>query len=350
MFANGDAYPPQVFGGVQSSTDQLARGLIGRGHEAAVFCALHGGDIFSLRRRVTMKLSRRRLAMDRAPGYPVYRTWFPWEQVDAVVDAFRPDVAVVQNFRTVQFVEAFSRHGIPCVVYLRNVTFEELGGNIGALRNTSFIANSRFTARTHEERFGIRCHVLPPSIDPDLYRVEVSGDAVVFINPHPLKGVDVAVEIAARCPDIPFRFVESWSLNDAYRSELVARLAAHPNITLEPRTSDMRSVYSRARLLLAPSQWEEAWGRVASEAHVSGIPVVGSRRGGLVDAIGPGGIVLDYEAPIGDWVAAVRSLWDDAAVHARLSQSARDYAARKELDFGHQLQTFSDVLEEAIAA
>ena len=84
----------------------------------------------------------------------------------------------------------------------------------------------------------------------------------------------------------------------------------------------MKTVYGRTKILLAPSKWEEAWGRVASEAHCSGIPVVGSRRGGLPEAIGEGGIVLDYDAPLDDWVASIRQLWNDADHYDRLSAAA----------------------------
>ncbi|TGV54195.1 glycosyltransferase, partial [Mesorhizobium sp. M2D.F.Ca.ET.160.01.1.1] len=102
-----------------------------------------------------------------------------------------------------------------------------------------------------------------------------------------------------------FLFVESWKLDDDHRARVEKTIAPFSNIKLENRTNDMKTVYGRTRILLAPSKWEEAWGRVASEAHCSGIPVVGSRRGGLPEAIGPGGVVLDYDATVGEWAAAV---------------------------------------------
>jgi glycosyltransferase involved in cell wall biosynthesis len=86
----------------------------------------------------------------------------------------------------------------------------------------------------------------------------------------------------------------------ALRSELPA------NVTLHPPTRDMRPLYARARLLLAPSQWEEAWGRVATEAQVSGIPVLASNRGGLPEAVGNGGILLPADAPGNEWA---RGTW-----------------------------------------
>ena len=109
----------------------------------------------------------------------------------------------------------------------------------------------------------------------------------------------------------------------------------------------MKTVYGRTKILLAPSKWEEAWGRVASEAHCSGIPVVGSRRGGLPEAIGEGGVVLDYDAPLDDWVGAIRTLWTDKAEYDRLSAAAMKFSERPQLDPKNQFATFLGVLDQA---
>src|SRR5690606_9611448 len=120
-----------------------------------------------------------------------------------------------------------------------------------------------------------------------------------------------AAEIARRCPEIPFLFVESWKLDGEHRIEVERTLSRLGNVVFEGRTDDMKTVYGRTTILLAPSNWEEAWGRVASEAHCSGIPVIGSRRGGLPEAIGEGGVILDYDAPVEEWVSELRRLWRD---------------------------------------
>jgi len=141
--------------------------------------------------------------------------------------------------------------------------------------------------------------------------------------------------------------VESWKLDDDHRARIEKTIAPLSNVTLENRTNDMKTVYGRTRILLAPSKWEEAWGRVASEAHCSGIPVVGSRRGGLPEAIGPGGVVLDYDAPLADWASAVRRLWNDRQEYERLSALALAFSKRPELDPARQLVVFLDLLERA---
>jgi glycosyltransferase involved in cell wall biosynthesis len=96
--------------------------------------------------------------------------------------------------------------------------------------------------------------------------------------------------------------------------------------------------------VLAPSVWEEAWGRVASEAQCSGLPVIGSDRGGLPEAIGPGGVVLPFSADTDAWVAEVRRLWDDSAAHDAVSAAARRHACRPEMDAGRQFESFSAIV------
>ncbi len=241
--------------------------------------------------------------------------------------------------------KSLESHGVPVVLYFRNVEFEELEGSPAELSRARFIANSKFTAKRHQEEFGVTCSVIPPLVNADLYRTNSTRANVTFINPYPVKGSEVALAVAEQCPDIPFAFIESWGINEELRASLDRRLADLPNVTLTPRTSDMKTVYGKARILLAPSLWEEAWGRVASEAHCSGIPVIGSRQGGLPEAIGPGGLTLDVGAPVTDWVAAVRRLWDDPAEYARLSETALQFSQRPEMRSDHQVSQLLEVLQ-----
>jgi glycosyltransferase involved in cell wall biosynthesis len=266
------------------------------------------------------------------------------DAVAAFCDTTAPDVAVVQCHGSVPLAQAFRARRVPVILYLRNVEFAELGGDPRTAGASAFIANSRFTANRYKEAFGIDAHVIPPMIDPTRFTVNCDGSAVVMINPVAEKGIDRAIEIAARCPDIPFLFIESWLLSTEDRAALERRVAPYPNIRFERRKSDVREVYARARIVLAPSVWEEAWGRVASEAQCSGLPVIGSDRGGLPEAIGPGGVVLPFSADTDAWVAEVRRLWDDSAAHDAVSAAARRHACRPEMDAGRQFESFSAIV------
>ena len=347
LFAGGTGYTPQFSGGVQSSTHHLVEQLRENGHEASVLAALFGDGMFGFRARAKMKLLRQRAVIDNFPGYPVVRAWFPWEAAGFAVEKLRPDVAVVQCHNSVPIGKALQAKGVPVVVYLRNVEFHELAGDLRELHSALYIANSEFTARTYKAKFDIDSTVIPPTINPAFYSTPTTGEFVTLINPYEEKGFDLAVRIAAACPEIPFLFVESWKLDDDHRARIEATISPLQNVKLEGRTSDMKTVYGRTKILLAPSKWEEAWGRVASEAHCSGIPVVGSRRGGLPEAIGSGGVVLDYDAPLADWVAAVRRLWSDEAEYKRLSAAARQFSERPQMHPDRQFATFMGMLDSA---
>ncbi len=347
VFAGGNGYPPEAAGGVQSSTHHLATALAAQGHRPSVLTSLYGDGWFGMRARLRLKLSGKGYVTDRTMGYPVHRAWFAEEQIGTLLRTARPDVAVVQCHRSVPMGRAFADAGVPLVVYLRNVEFDELGGDPNELPHARFIANSAFTARRYADVFGIDATVIRPSINRTLYETTPQGDLVTFIGPVAAKGLDRAIEIAVACPEIPFLFVESWLLAAEQLAALQTRIAGIPNIRFERRTSDMKSLFRRTRILLAPSRWEEAWGRVASEAHCSGIPVIGSSRGGLAEAIGPGGTALDYDAPLADWVAALRTLWSDPVAYQNASDAARRYALRPELDSEQQFATFLSVLQSA---
>ena len=147
----------------------------------------------------------------------------------------------------------------------------------------------------------------------------------------PRKGLEIVLRLAHSRPDIPFDLVWNWILKGERLDALTARAAAAGNITLHPPTRDMRPLYAEARIVLVPSQWEETWGRVATEAHVNGIPVLASDRGGLPESVGPGGVVVPAEAPHGVWLAALAELWDDPEAYARCSAAAKAYARRPEI-------------------
>ena len=348
LFTIGDGYFPQRAGGAQSSTRQLAEQLMSLGHEVAVMCRLEGGGWTEWSSRIKRRLSGARFSTDRQLGHVTFRAWDP-SQVNEVVRQFRPDVAVVQNGMTLPIAIGLEKSGVPVVLYFRNVEFDELEGSPNDLENARFVANSKFTAKKYQMKFGINSTVIPPLVDKEQYRTRSSGQCVTFINPFPIKGLDIALEIARHCEEIPFLFQESWGLDTEHWQQLDQHLKALPNVTFRRRTTDMKSVYSVTKILLAPSIWEEAWGRVATEAHYSAIPVIGSRQGGLPEAIGPGGITLEHDSPISKWIDAVRLLWHDPGTYRHYSAEALRYSQRPEMRPEFQTQMLLDVLKSAVA-
>jgi glycosyltransferase involved in cell wall biosynthesis len=237
---------------------------------------------------------------------------------------------VLQAGRPLALLDHFTALGVPCAVYLRDASFDDLGGPVVERAGVRYLATSRDLARRFAEAFGIRPLSIPPLVRPERYRVEPSRKNVTFVCPFPAKGVDIAFGLAIRRPDIPFVFVESWQVHPVRRIILNARIRRTSNITHRRPTDDMRRVYRDARIVLVPSRWPEAWGRVVSEAQLSGIPVLASLTGGLPESVGPGGILVDPAAGLDHWERALAQMWDDQAEYERLAELAAQHARRPE--------------------
>ncbi|MEN3794733.1 glycosyltransferase [Fulvimarina sp. MAC3] len=348
LLASGTPHMPQLSGGLEVNSHLAALELNRRGHRASVLAKLSVRDGFGMRKFVLNCMRRSDVSIDRELGYNVYRSMRPWRDIRGL---HLPDVVVIQNGNMVEMGRNFRQQGIASIAYLHGLEFESgplaWQGNANDLPFSAYIANSQFTATKFERRFGIRPNVIPPIFPAGEYRTVPQGRFVTFINPVPVKGRELAFEIAERCPEIPFLFVRGWPLSNKAESDLQKRAGAAGNIRLLERQRSMKPVYEQTRVLLAPSQWEETWGRVASEAHFSGIPVLASLRGGLPEAVGAGGQLLAHDASPDQWADTLRKMWSDDQAYEQLSRAAAQHAARSEIDIREQTDRLVEIAKAA---
>src|SRR5215469_11678292 len=334
LFVNQRAYLPQLLGGVEQTTFELARQLARMGHETAIMCGIETRDAVWLRNRIVSRLSGRAFPADRYRGSLVYRGYDSRRNFDEVISDFRPDAVLINGGHMNAFEQAALavRRHIRAAYYCHDLTTLRALKSPALLDGVGLIANSEYTAGVLTGVFGRPATVIPPLVDPEVYRTVSSRRVVMVVNPRRSKGGQTAFDLARACSDIPFMFVEAWTRDDPFVSTLHMAAYTFPNMSWQRPTLGMRRLYGRTRILLFPSEREdETWGRVASEAHVSGIPVLGSTVGALPESVGPGGILVDLGAPLERWIAALRSMWDDTALYAQLSARALDYSERLEL-------------------
>lgn len=330
LFATNHAYLPQRVGGSESSTHDLVWQLRAMGHDAAVIAELLGGDRVWLRNRLKSRIAGVRFPLDRIPGYSVYRGYDVGDGMAEVIARYPPDAVIIQAGRPLRLAQILLDAGVKTFVYLRDVFFDKLGGEIPS-GNLGFIANSAFTARRFKAFSGIDAVVLPPIVRREAYQTQGAGKHVLFVNPVEMKGREIAIALAARNPEISFLFVEGWPLDAVVLSELQSRLKPMRNVRFVRNQHDMCKVYAQARIALVPSQVEEAWGRIPTEAHFSGIPVLASAIGGLPESVGPGGMLVPPDAPIDVWDRHLKSLWCDEEHYQALSDAALAYSQRSEI-------------------
>ena len=349
LFVTNHWYLPQMVGGAESSTHELCRGLIALGHRVSVLAGLRPRTAIAAKHRVLKLLSGRDAVRDDIMGYPVFRC--RRSSSDAIGDVLartNPDVAVVQVGPLAPMSEALIARQMPTVVYLRDAEFKWYRGALRTHPLLRYIANSQFNGAKHHAAFGIETDVIPPLVEPERYRCTSQQTHVTFVNPVREKGAEIALALVEARPDIPFLIVEGWPLPRTWRNDsadIQQRLRSRPNVTWQPSVADMRKVYSRTRILLAPSQWNEAWCRVVTEAQVSGIPVLASDRGGLPESVGPGGRLVSQDAPVDEWVRQLSAMWDDPVSYAELSLAAAMHARRPDIQPRVLLNRFLTVLQ-----
>jgi glycosyltransferase involved in cell wall biosynthesis len=298
----------------------------------------------SLRRR------HRQWIHDEPYGYPVYRTRNFEVAVPQLIKDVKPDIVVINSGLPMHLATVFTSLGVPTLVYIRDAEFHTWGGAFCRDSLVGYVTTSQALASRVEETFGVRPICVPPIVIPELYKVNSSRRNVTFVGPVPVKGLDIALDLAAHRPDIPFAFVESWPISKHFRYTRNRQIRQVPNITLHKPTQDMRSIYRNAKLVLVPSQWFEGWGRIVSEAQVSGIPILASNIGGLPEAVGPGGILLDPNAKVETWASALSQLWDDTSEYEQRSYLALSHASRPEFQPDFLAMRLLSVITEFIGA
>lgn len=332
-----------------SSTHELARKLEKRGHTASVLAALRSSDLIGIYTRLRGKLGDKKKVYDTYLGYKTYRRWNVIDALADIVEVVRPDVAVAHPLRQIAIAKELRRLSVPVILYFRDVEFNRFDGDPREVDSALFLANSEFTAQKVRARFGIAPRVILPLFDKTAYLADRRPENVTFINPVAFKGCSLAFELVARCPEIPFCFLESWRLSQKHLDRIQDFMRGHKNLSFRRRTNNMKAIYRRAKIVLVPSKWEEAWGRVVTEAQYSGIPIIASNRGGLPESVGPGGVLLDPDGPVDAWVEALRRLWHDEAYYSDLSVHALAHSARPEIDPDIQIDRLVAIAKEAAA-
>ena len=156
------------------------------------------------------------------------------------------------------------------------------------LQARSVFAASRFVQHKARELLGIDTAVWYPVINLKKYRAAggvTKGSAVGFYSFDKHKGADIINALIARMPEQQFIVMgRSYAHNFSTVPE---------NLTYLGDVTSIMEFYSRIGLLLVPSVAEEAFTRVSIEAAVNGIPVIANRVGGIPEALGESGILID---------------------------------------------------------
>ena len=211
---------------------------------------------------------------------------------------------------------------------------------MNVIRSRDIAAVSSFLQGKVKDLLGIDATVLNPGIDFDSYVAtpDADADAIGFYSSGHLayKGDEVVNAIIRKMPERKFLIVGRGYRRDA------ATLPA--NVTFDGFQSDMKNFYRKLKVLLVPSLVPEGFPRIILEAAANGIPAIANNRGGIPEALGDSGILIELDATakpdierLADYYSAeLRRLFDNPDEYNALSNKARlrarHYAAELEQD------------------
>jgi glycosyltransferase involved in cell wall biosynthesis len=209
---------------------------------------------------------------------------------------------------------------------------------------------SEFLTDVYRDKIGLISTPIEPPIDWSTVVAPAESRAfVTFVNPSPHKGLLLFARLAdmlgSRRPDIPVLVVQSGRSGGSLNAINGLDFSKYPQIMAAPPVPTAADYLALTRVLVAPSVWDEPFGRVAAEALINGIPALVSHRGSLPQVVGgdfheggggrvlpipewmtPATMTLPSEEEIEPWFDAVCALWDDPALYRAMAARGREIA------------------------
>jgi glycosyltransferase involved in cell wall biosynthesis len=166
----------------------------------------------------------------------------------------------------------------------------------------------------------------------DINRDPEKNQFITLINLDGNKGGKILREIATRLPEKQFLGVKGSYSEPASEGQHTDQPS---NVTIMDNTPFIMRAYEQTRILIMPSNFE-SWGRTATEAMSSGIPVICNPTPGLKENCADAGIYVDRD-DIDGWVKAIKKL-DDPKEYKKASKKAKERS--RELDPNKELEAF----------
>lgn len=331
VFAWFRATTPFFIGGAEKDTNILAARLARRGYRVTFLGSYAHPRTNSLDGLPEMlaRLQREQIPFEfGGPGSLLSYSYMgvrcvmaPQEGVLAQLEKLlgeRPTVIITGQEQSDRIVRLSREHGVLTAAWIQSVSAVGLVALDGA--PDCILCLSKFIQSKVASIYGRSEVLLYPPFDPPLLKVKRNPTTVTFVNPVPDKGVDVFIDLSQRFTQLPFLAIEGW-----YPVQLPER-ALSKNVRYLRRQDSLDEVFADTRVLLVPSRWEEGFGRVVVEAGLYGVPSIATRIGGLVEACGDSGMLVDGLDP-GRWSDALEDLLDEGQYDQR-SAVARAHAER----------------------
>ncbi len=302
------------------------------------------------------------------------------KEIESYILDFKPNVILTQLMWSDVTLKLAKKHNIPSIMRVCKIPLELDLSKSSDHSPTALIATSKYIKNYIKEKWNRKAHIIQPLVETKKYIISdkefnpINNEYIFMFNPLVRKGGEVFRKVAKQLPNKKFGAALGWSSlkEDSYPNNFskkyVKRVSESEgskfdgslpdyvdfkdchNVEILKPEDDVKVIYKRVRLLLMPSQWEEAFGRVAMEAMINGIPVVGSNVGGLKETIDEGGILLD-KGDVNKWVKEILK-FDDTEYYKKMSEKAEKWVKRnysEEKIFKESIKLIRNTIKESIS-
>jgi glycosyltransferase involved in cell wall biosynthesis len=163
------------------------------------------------------------------------------------------------------------------------------------LKKRNLFAGSRFLQRKIKKEIGLAADLWYPLIDLGKYKLKIKWipqKTAGYYSAGRHKGDEIINRLVADLPDWSFTVI---GRHYSHRFEHVPK-----NLHLWGDNPDFKRFYESIGILLVPSIEDEGFSRVILEAAANGIPAIANSLGGIPEALGDSGILVDTGASVSE--------------------------------------------------
>lgn len=331
-------YPPPP-GGIQTVVRNLEHGLTDAGHCVEVSHVDPQSYVPVLKDylpRPQWLYSVRALVTLQFPYQSVV-----YRAVAEKIDNFQPDIVHALHIRTWGGLVAASERGVPTVLTAHALELEERALAQRAIGAADIVQPvSEFTASLVSDiNSTAETRVIHPSIDVDAYRQvaervddgSADGPVVTIARLVERKNVGILVEAWELLDDSITDGRELVIVGDGPERDAIESLAMDRNDVRftgwidEERKRELLACASAFALIPRRIRFDvEGFGIVYLEAQAAGTSVIGSNCGGVPEAIGDAGIIVDDEDDPDEVADAIETILTDEETRKMYEQNAAD--------------------------
>lgn len=285
------------------------------------------------------------------------------EKVDAIV-------AESGNYIELRkFQKYFGKENMYLHIHHQSIATEKIAGIFGNLISVSEFIESQWVRDGYD--MDAKKHIVLNCVDENRFNQAISAEErlqmrekfgfkdndVVLLYCGRIvqeKGIRELLEAVKKCDEKHIKVLLIGSSDFGLKSrtpyveemeKLVESMGERVRFTGYVENRELFRYYQCADIQIVPSLCEEAAGLVAIEGMLSGLPLIVTRSGGLVEYVSADcAVILEKENLTDDLSDAIRALAGDEERRNRMAKASKAYAARfKKSEFYNQ---FIDVFED----